>query len=114
MSEKRENREAIDNEYDLKHEDIKEAFKNACKIVFDDDVIINDISTKNTILIINYSLFNHNCNHKCLLSTTRSIEDNVDIFANDIEFEIEELIHHLNYKKDKWQSNVEEFSEQTE
>lgn len=35
----------------------------------------------------------------------------MDIFANDIEYEIKELIHHLNYKKNKWQSNVEGFNE---
>lgn len=99
------------NEYTLDHEDKKREFLNACKIVFDDEVIINDISIEDRIMIIYYSLCNYNFKHKCILSTTTSLNENIDIFANDIEYEIKELIHHLNYKKDKWQSNVEGFNE---
>ena len=99
------------NEYAQNHEDIKKEFKYACKIVFDDEVIINEISIEDRIMIIYYSLCNYNRNHKCILSTTTSLNENMDIFTNDIEYEIEELIHHLNYKKDKWQSNAECFTE---
>ena len=35
----------------------------------------------------------------------------IDIIANDIDYEIKELIHKLSYKNDKWQSNVEVFTE---
>lgn len=110
MNEKKENSGAIDNEYAIKHEDIKEAFKNACKIVFDDDILINDIQIKDKIMIVNYSILN-NRQHICILNTTKSSEDNMTIFGNDINYEIEELIHHLQYKNDKWQSNIEGFCE---
>ena len=102
------NRKNVNN---LKPEEIKDEFINACKIVFGDDVFINDIQIKDKIMIVNYSLLNNMFNNKCILNITRTLNDNMDIFANDIKYEIEELIHHLNYKNDKWQCNVEGFNE---
>ena len=98
------------NEYTLDHEDKKREFLIACKIVFDDDIIINAISIEDNIMIVNYSILNSK-QYTCLLNTTKSLKENIDIFANDIDYEIEELIHHLNYKNDKWQSNIEGFCE---
>lgn len=98
------------NEYTLDHENKKREFLNACKIIFNDDVIINAISIEDNIMIVNYSILN-NKQYTCLLNTTKSLKENINIFANDIDYEIEELIHHLNYKNDKWQSNIEGFCE---
>ena len=90
-------------------EEFKKEFMIFCKIVFDNDVIINDISTKDKIAIINYTICNI-VSSKCLLNIDRPINENYDIFANDIDCEMDELIHRLTFRNTKWQSNVEEFT----